>query len=139
MKNAKGSFFTLVIILMFVSSCKKDKESIIDYREKYVGIYDFKTYHSDFDMQKNTARFDTVVFTGNVFYSDGIAKNEISVNYEPGIATTFTVDNEGVLACYNNYNFKTGKFSNDNEISFWFITGGNGGGSSINALGVKRK
>ena len=26
MKNAKGSFFTLVIILMFVSSCKKDKE-----------------------------------------------------------------------------------------------------------------
>lgn len=137
MKRGNLLFIYLFIYSIIVVSCKKNNEPTIDYRSKYSGIYNFKIIRKSFDMINSTYQTDTVNYVGNIFYSDQIKNNEISIHYLSGKTITVVVDAQGIL--YSPSNGFSGEFKSDHEVYFYLSWGGNGGGGSNEVNGFKIK
>jgi hypothetical protein len=56
-------FLLVIAMLSFFSSCRKEDA---DYREEYLGTYDFTYYYSFTVLGSGTTSYDTIPYVGNV-------------------------------------------------------------------------
>ena len=122
--------FTLIIVF---SSCKKTK--LFDYRNKYIGEYDFEIHRGSFNMNDTTSSNSTVYYDGEILNGEG--DSTLNIIYRKNSTTELYVSKDGELYRDSYYPTK-GEFTDDGDVEFSFYSGGMGGGTTTSVKGTKK-
>ncbi len=124
----KKIIFLFILINSF--SCKKEW---FDYTNKYTGDFEFTTYSSFRDPVSGAISFSTNVYNGKI---KRIGRRQINIKYGPKKSDFFDVeiDKEGRFS----HGYLGGSFSDKNNVTIGFRTGGLGGGGYLDITGVRR-
>ena len=136
--KTKHFFFWLAIVAICVtlfSTCKKDKE---DYRDKWVGEWDFVVEKFWWVGGEETEN-DTLYYSGKISLGDN--DNDLYVEYIDNDTLNLIVNEDGELSVYDeNYHYHAeGQFERKNKVHFKFHGGGLGGGSTYTVDGIKKE
>jgi hypothetical protein len=159
-KNAlsisKLNVYNLLVCLLLMTvliSCKKSESP--DYRDKYLGDFNFRVISDSWIMYKPPVEPDTQFFKGEIkkFVNDSIGSNgyivdtdkeslskKITVYYLTNRKLSFSVNVDGQLskAFPGNYHLQRGILKKD-TVSFRLTNAsGLGGGFSIDVIGIRR-
>jgi hypothetical protein len=131
--KAKLSIIIILFSALLNFSCEKRP---FDFRNKYLGNYDFVYSYSKW--QLNLGVYDTISYTGKVYYDD---RDEISLDYNPNLTWVLGIDKDGNLSLPCGVTI--GKFENKNNLVLDYTTntcggGGLGGGSNYHIVGKKK-
>jgi hypothetical protein len=136
MKNLSKITVFFAACLIIFSACTDPEDQNVDYRLKYVGIYDFTIYRQTYVMfDNNSITYDTMYHTGvinlykledenNNFFvleSDSCSLNSsITIHFLPDTHITTEVATNGVFnSKINSYvGSQTGTFNEDGTIKF---------------------
>ena len=130
-KNRNYLIFYFTIFLLILVGCKKRP---FDFRNKYLGEWDFTTEYGYFNMSDSTS-FDTVYnYKGEVWYDE---KGKIIIEYREDNILEFEINKEGEITIDDYYDTR-GEFSDKNNVSFYKQTGGLGGGTNQSVSGMKK-
>lgn len=97
--NKNLIIITILFLLTLITlSCNKSDSSIDDYRDKYLGDFNFTVNKHIFNFNDSTF-FDTVIFfCGQITKTDkSQPSNSIVVNYLPSVSLPFAVNQSGKL------------------------------------------
>lgn len=126
----------LLLLLISIFSCKKDPSTIIDYRNKYLGNYEFATEKYSFNMSTGTTPTVYTNYTGKI--TKGQYDDRLNINYEQGQTIEVVVDNDGKLTAVGYSLHGSGAFDSENIMHFGWQTGGLGGGTIYSTKGTKK-
>jgi hypothetical protein len=123
----KKIIFLLILINSF--SCKKEW---FDYTNKYTGSFEFTTNSSFYDPVSGVSSFSTNVYNGTI---KRIGRQQINIKYGPKKTDFFEVEinKEGRFS----QGYLGGSFSDKNNVSIGYRTGGLGGGGYLDIEGVR--
>lgn len=128
------------VILVSLYSCEKQP---FDYRNKFVGDYEFtKRAVFFYPPNNNIDTTYTTVFKGSV--KNGKESNEMEIHYENYTNSLGEIEKRKVLVfidydgVFTNSNNIYGKFISANKVELIFPTSGNGGVGQIIYLGLKK-
>ena len=114
-----------------VISCNKKP---FDYRNKYIGEWNFSIEYSSFNMGNSPSIYDLVEYLGEITY--GEEDNNVIIKYSKNNSVTLTIDKNGIF-----YDLPTrycnGTIVSDN-IDLYLRWGGLGGGTSHKITGYKK-
>lgn len=132
-------FFTACLIIF--SACTDPEDQNLDYRSKYIGIYDFIVYHQMYQLYNNgITTYDTMYYRGVVnFYNSSDDNNDffpsvtpiekvdssLTIYFLPDIHITTEIDGNGVFKMKTNptASHQTGNYNNNGTIKitvdFW--------------------
>ena len=142
----RKKYFIIVLTAMFIGlvSCEKpEKNPEPDYREKWVGDWEFVAHYSSYGMVTLPAA--TYYYSGKISLdNDSMQLNMpyISYPYKENISMVLSVDENGKLSGFhavggNHYSY--GAFRGNDTLSIYLRSGGMGGGISRYIDGVKKK
>ncbi len=131
MKKTKLFGLILSVIIVLIGACKKQPG---DYRNPYLGNYDFTVQYSSFNMADSSYSTGTLYYYGEVKY--GSTDNEISIHYLENSYINPVLNNDGTFS-QNAYYPINGAFESTNKFTFGFYSGGHGGGTSYNVVGER--
>jgi hypothetical protein len=121
----------IIFILILISSlsCKKEW---FDYANKFTGNFQFTTNSSSYDPLTGMSSYSTNVHNGTI---KRIGRHQISIKYGAAKNQFFDVevDKEGSFS----KGYLGGSFSDRNNVTMGFRTGGNGGGAYLSITGVR--
>lgn len=121
-KNKK--YILLSFLLVSFLACEKVP---FDYRNIYVGNYDFTIYNTEWSWVTGMYTRDTTKYNGNVSY--GERKSSVLINYSQGKEVDLNVDRNGSMSA--------GEFSKDTlKLGYTTQTDGNVR-KWVNIIGVK--
>lgn len=91
-KHLPQAFILVIVLLSIFTACKKDDE---DYRDKYIGTYNFSYYYTFTVLGSGTTSYDTVLYVGNVALEGDSA---LLVDWpDSGDQEVLDIDQEGSL------------------------------------------
>ena len=133
MKNIR--IISILSFVFLVSNCQKEE---VDYRNKYIGNWEFTVIRNEFLMSTNDGndgynRTDTIKYLGKI--EKGDLKNEIKMQY--------TNDNLLIVEINETGEFifppprKSGNFDGTNKVNIYLFWGGQGGGTTHRIDGIK--
>ena len=108
-------------------SCKKRP---FDYRNKYLGIYDFTVYQSSFDRRIGEVS-GVLKYRGEITY--GKEHSTILIHYLEDSFVELTLEKDGTLSERR----VSGEFEDKKKIRFVMYSGGMGGGAFWEITGEK--
>ncbi len=130
----KKHIYFLLILLAF--SCTKDKVEIPDYRNKYIGQWDFKVY------QQEKVPYQGIIYN-NFDYSGqiklGLKPNEILLIYSDSNSVSLIVEDNYVFAELPDGTYPSdADFINENKIKISINSGGQGGWYFLDITGIRK-
>ena len=140
MKNRNIILLFLAGLFLTAGSCCKNNdcnEEPKDYRDKWVGDWDFVTVITSIPPQQNITR-DTICYSGKIYKVE--ADNELMIKYMETNSIKARVDEGGKLSdLHTSGSFNEGKFMDTNliYISLWY--GGAHYGRGYFIKGVKKR
>jgi hypothetical protein len=130
MKNKLASFVILSIVII-LSACEKKP---FDYRNKYIGKWDFVVERREFSMDTNDTHYwDTISYQGKIDYANG--ENNLLVQYTADDTITIEVDKDGniVKPCW----YCNATFVDNKNLDMYLRWGGHGAGLIHEVKGKK--
>ena len=141
MKSLSKIIVFFAVCLVVFSACTDPEDQNLDYRSKYIGIYDFTVYHQLYQLYNNgITTYDTMYYRGVVnFYNSSDDNNDFFPSITPiekvdsaltiyflfNTYITTEIDKNGVFKMRTNptASHQTGNY-NDNEtinltVDFW--------------------
>ena len=127
-------FYGLAILAFLSTGCKKDN----DYRDKWVGDWDFEVIRHWFLMGENGySETDTIFYLGRISL---INTAKLNINYTEDSSIDLEVDETGILSGFQTGNgYSGGAFKGNDTLHLYLRWGGLGGGMVHNIDGIKRK
>lgn len=135
MKRQHITRLSILILILTSLSCKKLP---FDYRNKYIGDYNFVHSYSSWTVNQGTYASGTDNYSGRVYY-DLKSKEYIKFEYNNSILE-LKVSRKGklTLPC----GAPAGEFTSDNSVTINYSTstcsGALGGGTNISVTGTKK-
>lgn len=130
----------VIAFLLVAINCKKETTETPDYRDTYIGEWNFtvKSKLTFMDTSGIQTTYDTVNYLGNIQY--GVEKNEIAINYLSGNSMICFIDEEGNLTEKKvpGYN-SSASFQNSNHITIWHNGGPRYSYLTQSAIGIKKE
>lgn len=112
----------VLFLVLIITGCKK---SVQDERDKYIGVWQFKTYVHEYWVVILPPKYDTIYFKGTIEYGSG--EKELIINYSSNISITIYSDIDGVWRWRDSrYPSGFGEFKGRNEFNFEYTSGGQG-------------
>lgn len=118
-----------IIFLFILTSSLSCKKEWFDYTNKYTGNYQFTNRYTFFDIAAGIHTSGTEVYNGTI---KRIKRGQIKIKY--GSGTDCFLDEE----VDKNGKFSDGSFSDKDNLSIYFQTGGHGGGTRNDIVGIRR-
>jgi hypothetical protein len=135
--NLKRLYFLLICFCCIAQfGCEKHP---FDYRNKYLGNYNFTVHETEWTYSLGTTLDTTYAYIGEVSY--GSDENTVSISYTENYSATTVVNEDGSLKCYSgtgSIGF-CGEFESKSTVAFDYSYGGLGGGATFNVYGEKCK
>lgn len=124
---------TLLLVLLLLPGCQKEW---FNYRNKYLGKWDFQVYRSSFNMANPGENWsDSVHFTGEISY--GTADNLIRIQYTSEQSIELVIDEDGTLSAFPSP-YCSGSFSGKDSLNLYLRWGGLGGGTTHVVAGTRQ-
>ncbi len=127
----------VVLFLLLAGACKK---TALDYRNKYVGDFNFIYSYSTWDINQGVYASDTIYYSGEILY-DKKTDDLIKFNCAGNLTVELQINKDGqlFLGCGTN----VGRFDNSDNVSIGFSSnscpgGGLGGGTNTKILGTRK-
>jgi len=123
---------------VILSACKKD--TIVDYRDKWCGDYNFVYYFSVWSPAETT--YDTVQTSGNIYYENEMQDNQLFIQngtgYELGL---ISIDTFGIINLPSIYRgSQRGYFINNDTLYYSYVcSSGQSNSVSLRMFGYKKK
>lgn len=153
MKKSLHCFGLIVVISLFMGCTKKKIEQpvVIDYRETYIGNYNFQIIQFNW-MMGQPPKYDTTYYQGNIrtfqhsdididmssFENDSeVDAKRITIHFNNSLYITPEINTTGVFTEKNGYHYgQSGKFTSKDSVDFYIGgLGGLGGGTSYTVHG----
>ena len=119
------------MISLILFGCKKKP---FDYRNKFIGDWNFKVNTSSFNTTTNYFHSDSLYYIGEIKYGDH--KDELFIQYTSTNSLTLKIDKDDKLSDFPTQH-SNGEFENKNKLKIYLKSGGLGGGSSQLINGIK--
>ena len=119
--------FIILFCCLIMFGCKKNP---FDYRNKYLGNYNFVVHETAWVLAIGTTLDTTFSYNGKVSY--GSDEHTVLINFSKNVSIEPVIYEDGYLEVY-------GEFESTKRVSFGFRSGGLGGGSTWNVTGEKTK
>ncbi len=130
--RSNKKYILLLFVLIIAFSCEKVP---FDYRNIYVGSYNFTTYYTEWSWVTGKYTYDTTEYDGKVVY--GSSKNTIKINYN-NTDVEFNISRNGDLYDIETL-YKVGTTSKD-TLNWGYTIQTNGNYRSwVNVIGVKER
>ena len=126
--NLTGSLLA-VLIIAGTTGCRKE-----DYRDPYLGKYDFTTIATEFSMGDSTLQVDTLRYFGEI--AAGGQDSTLSIFYLPDVVLEARLSEDGGLSKSGHFG---GRFLSASEVEFGIQTEGLGEGTRHQVHGVKKE
>ena len=138
----KKNVFTaslLILTLIFISvGCKKQP---FDYRNKYIGKFNFVYSYRSWTMQ-GTYASDTIYYSGKIYY-DISSEDKIKLDYDQNATLELDINKNGELSLPCGVTI--GKFDNNDQVTLNYGSnscsgggGGLGGGTNCSLTGTRK-
>jgi hypothetical protein len=133
MKTQNLIFGIFVTSFFLFSCCKDDNHEKVDYRDEYLGSFEFTTITSSFTMLDSIIFTDTLYFSGEI--SCGTEDTLILIHYLENSLIEPVLKLDGNLTGVDRF---SGKFNSTNDLIFTLSWGGHGGGGTHKVSGQKQ-
>lgn len=124
-------------VMLLLPNCKKESkkaEVSTDYRDKYVGTWDFTVYTRQFNMLDSIVELDTIYYLGNISLEN---TDQIKIQYTQDDSVVLNIDDTGNLSGFPTQ-YCSGEFLNDSQINLSMRWGGLGGGTNHTVNGIRQ-
>ncbi|MHC1707452.1 MAG: hypothetical protein AB9842_08015 [Bacteroidales bacterium] len=129
-KNLLFSLFVVFSVILF--SCEKHP---FDYRNKYLGRWDFKTNWSKVNVDSiGQSVYGNAYYFGEIDYGD--SDNELIIRFMLDKEVTIEIDKTGRITNFGT-TYGSGYFRGKDELSLYLRFGGLGGWEEYNITGTK--
>ena len=127
--------FTSVFLLSIIFGCEKIP---FDFRNKYVGDYEFEYSYSSWQINIGVYETDTINYSGKVYYDE---KGKIKINYNPNLTLDLDIDKNGTLSL--ECGAEIGEFDDDENLTLNYSSNscgsnGLGRGTNYKIIGTKK-
>ncbi len=147
------SILISLIILISLTNCEKETKGMADYRDAFIGNYQYTIYRHQWEMYKPSI-YDTLYNSGQITkfvtadsYDDLYVMDDdtlqdistkITIKFGKSLSITSIVNFSGVLTNKNGYHYgHSGTFKTNGEVEFSVMgLGGMGGGTDFVVIGV---
>jgi hypothetical protein len=126
--------YYLAAIAVLFMACEPKPEP--DYRDKWVGDWDFETISTSWQMDWPQSIVDTLYFTGKIFIGD--EDNQLSINYLKDHCYVIKVNEEGGFS-EGGTEYVFGQFEGEDKVLIETRHGGHGGNVQETIGGTKIK
>ena len=122
----------MTLFLTFIFSCKKEDT---DYRDVYLGIWNFNVERTLFYTDSLYIYHDSVYYEGEIVY--GELDNEILIKYTNENSITLTIGQDGELSDFPT-NYCSGEFVTIDSLHLFLAWGGLTKGTTHMIEGLKK-